>query len=81
MTDAEHEPQPLVRLYRFNRKQGSKTGGRQWNVWYHRLKCPTCGREFTRLANPLRGRLVRCVGRDALRVTKKPADNSEPMRT
>lgn len=64
-----HEPIPLNIANRFNKKQGGRNpGGRRWNVWYRRLVCPVCGREFVRLENPLRGRVVRCVGRDSLSV-------------
>jgi hypothetical protein len=66
-----HEPTQLEVLDKFPRKGGRSLGGRRWNVWYYRLRCPVCGREFTRLCNPDRGRRVRCVGRDAVQVTKR----------
>jgi hypothetical protein len=65
-----HEPSPLLVVSHFNRKCGRNTN-RRWNVWYRVLRCPVCGREFTRLSNPLRGRSVMCVGNDRLRVAGK----------
>lgn len=64
-----HEPRELVVLSRFTRQGGREQ--RKWAVWYWHLQCPECGRKFVRLANPLRGRSAKCVGRDSLRVTKR----------
>ncbi len=67
-----HEPTALLNVRRFNKKQGGNGGGgRKWNVWYSHLRCPQCGREFVRLCNTMRGREVRCVGKDQLRMRKK----------
>jgi hypothetical protein len=67
----EHEPSVLEVVSSFTRQGGRVPGGRRWAVWYKRLRCPVCGREFTRLANPLRHRKVRCVGKDSLRLLPK----------
>lgn len=71
MTTAMHEPTALTIVNTYTRVGGRALGGRRWNVWYRHLRCPTCGREFRRLVNPLRGRKVRCVGSDRLSVTAK----------
>jgi hypothetical protein len=69
-----HDPARLATVGRFPKRGGRSLGGRRWNVWYWHLRCPECGREFVRLTNPLRGREVRCVGTDRLRVRKREAD-------
>lgn len=66
-----HDPTPVKQTGKYNKKQGGRCGGRKWNVWYLVLRCPSCGREFRRLQNTLRGRAVRCVGTDRLQVRAK----------
>lgn len=70
-----HEPSQLLCVGSDFTRQGGR-GQRKWAVWYRRLRCPVCNREFVRLRNPLRGRRVRCVGRDSLQVTKKSDSES-----
>lgn len=66
----KHEPARILFQSRFPRQGGR--GQRKWNVWYYRFSCPVCGREFVRLANPMRGRIALCTGLARLTVTKKP---------
>lgn len=70
-TEAEHEPAELLHVGRFATQGGTSLGGRRWNVWHNQMRCPVCGREFTRLANIFRGRGLRCIGRDELITTTK----------
>lgn len=66
-----HDPSPLSIVSNYTKQGGTSPGGRRWAVKWRCLSCPVCGRTFHRIVNPLRGRVVWCVGRDQLKVSPK----------